>query len=40
MTEDDLMLVAAEAGADDVADNGDAGRSVTPPKELAAVRAP
>jgi YebC/PmpR family DNA-binding regulatory protein len=38
LTEDDLMLVAAEAGADDVRDNGDAWEVVTPPKELAAVR--
>jgi YebC/PmpR family DNA-binding regulatory protein len=38
-SEDDLMLVAAEAGADDVRDNGDSWEIVTPPRELAAVRS-
>ncbi len=38
-SEDDLMLVAAEAGADDVVDNGDGWDVVAPPGELPAVRA-
>lgn len=39
LTEDDLMLVAADAGAEDVSDNGDTWQVVTPPGELAAVRS-
>jgi len=38
-SEDDLVLAAAEAGADDVRDNGDGWEVMTPPGELAAVRA-
>jgi YebC/PmpR family DNA-binding regulatory protein len=36
--EDELMLVAADAGADDVEDGGDAWHVTTPPTELHAVR--
>jgi YebC/PmpR family DNA-binding regulatory protein len=36
--EDELMLVAAEAGADDVSDGGDTWHVTTPPTELHAVR--
>ncbi len=36
--EDDLMLVAADAGADDVVDVGDFWQVTTPPTELHAVR--
>jgi YebC/PmpR family DNA-binding regulatory protein len=36
--EDELMLVAADAGADDVADNGDHWQVTTPPTDLHAVR--
>jgi len=36
--EDELMLVAADAGADDVADGGDTWHVTTPPTELHAVR--
>ncbi len=36
--EDELTLVAAAAGADDVQDNGDAWQVTTPPTELHAVR--
>ncbi len=36
--EDELMLVAADAGADDVEDGGDAWQVTTPPTELHAVR--
>jgi transcriptional/translational regulatory protein YebC/TACO1 len=39
LTEDDLMLVAADAGAEDVRDSGDAYEVVTPPSDLAAVRS-
>ena len=39
VTEDDLTLVAADAGADDVRDNGEAWEVLTPPGELAAVLA-
>jgi len=39
LTEDDLTLVAADAGADDVRDNGEAWEVLTPPGELAAVLA-
>jgi len=37
--EDDLMLLAADAGADDVRDNGDSWEVLTPPSDLAAVRS-
>jgi YebC/PmpR family DNA-binding regulatory protein len=36
--EDELMLAAADAGADDVQDGGDAWQVTTPPTELHAVR--
>jgi YebC/PmpR family DNA-binding regulatory protein len=36
--EDELMLAAAEAGADDVTDGGDAWQVTTPPTDLHAVR--
>lgn len=36
--EDDLMLVAADAGADDIVDLGDMWQVTTPPTELHAVR--
>src|SRR5438270_4341600 len=36
--EDELMLVAADAGADDVTDGGDNWQVTTPPTELHAVR--
>lgn len=36
--EDDLMLVAVEAGAEDLSDLGDAWQVVTPPTELHVVR--
>jgi YebC/PmpR family DNA-binding regulatory protein len=36
--EDDLMLVAADAGADDIQDLGDTWQVTTPPTELHAVR--
>ena len=36
--EDDLMLIAADAGADDIVDVGDYWQVVTPPTELHAVR--
>ena len=36
--EDELMLVAADAGADDVQDGGDAWQVTTPPTDLHAVR--
>jgi YebC/PmpR family DNA-binding regulatory protein len=36
--EDELMLVVADAGADDVEDNGDAWQVTTPPTELHNVR--
>jgi YebC/PmpR family DNA-binding regulatory protein len=39
LTEDDLTLVAADAGAEDVRDSGDSWEVVTPPSELAAVRS-
>ena len=38
-SEDDLMLVALEAGAEDLADQGDAFQVTTPPSDLPAVRA-
>jgi YebC/PmpR family DNA-binding regulatory protein len=37
LSEDDLMLVAADAGAEDVRDMGDNWEVVTPPGELTAV---
>ncbi len=37
--EDELMLAAAEAGADDVEDGGDAWHVTTPPTDLHAVRS-
>jgi YebC/PmpR family DNA-binding regulatory protein len=36
--EDDLMLVALDAGADDIADDGELWRVVTPPSDLHKVR--
>lgn len=36
--EDDLMLLALDAGAEDIADDGEAWRVTTPPTELHAVR--
>lgn len=38
-TEDDLMLVALEAGAEDIADSGDQWQVTTPPTEFTAVRS-
>jgi YebC/PmpR family DNA-binding regulatory protein len=37
-SEDDLMLLAADAGAEDITDGGDNWEVVTPPTELHAVR--
>ena len=37
-TEDDLVLAAVEAGADDIADQGDSWLVTTPPAELHSVR--
>src|SRR5438309_2205751 len=39
LTEDDVMLVALEAGAEDLRDTGDSWEVVTPPAELPAVRS-
>jgi YebC/PmpR family DNA-binding regulatory protein len=39
LVEDDLMLLVADAGADDVRDNGDSWEVLTPPGDLAAVRS-
>jgi YebC/PmpR family DNA-binding regulatory protein len=39
LSEDDLMLVAADAGAEDVRDSDDSWEVVTPPGELVAVRS-
>ncbi|MGC8627914.1 MAG: YebC/PmpR family DNA-binding transcriptional regulator [Acidimicrobiales bacterium] len=39
VNEDDLTLVAAEAGAEDVRDNGEGWDVLAPPGELAAVRS-
>ena len=39
VAEDDLMLVALDAGADDLADQGDTWQLTSPPAELARVRA-
>ena len=38
VTEDDLILVALEAGAEDIADAGDQWQVTTPPSDLPAVR--
>jgi YebC/PmpR family DNA-binding regulatory protein len=38
VAEDDLMLTAADAGADDIQDLGDSWQVTTPPTELHAVR--
>ncbi|MFS8586101.1 MAG: YebC/PmpR family DNA-binding transcriptional regulator, partial [Acidimicrobiia bacterium] len=37
--EDDLMLTALDAGAEDIVDDGDTWRVVTPPTQLHAVRS-
>jgi YebC/PmpR family DNA-binding regulatory protein len=39
VAEDDLMLTALEAGAEDITDAGDQWQVTTPPSELPAVRA-
>ncbi|HEX4864054.1 MAG TPA: YebC/PmpR family DNA-binding transcriptional regulator [Acidimicrobiales bacterium] len=39
VTEDDLMLAALEAGADDISDAGDQWQVTTPPSDEPAVRA-
>ena len=39
VSEDDLMLAALDAGAEDIDDQGDAWQVTTPPAELPAVRA-
>jgi YebC/PmpR family DNA-binding regulatory protein len=39
VAEDDLMVVALEAGADDLVDDGDSWRLTSPPSSLGAVRA-
>ena len=39
ISEDDLMLVALEAGADDLEDQGDTWQITTPPTDFNAVRA-
>jgi YebC/PmpR family DNA-binding regulatory protein len=38
VTEDDLMLLALDAGAEDIRDAGDSWEITTPPSDLAAVR--
>jgi YebC/PmpR family DNA-binding regulatory protein len=38
VTEDDLMLAALDAGAEDIADEGDQWQVTTPPSDLPAVR--
>ncbi len=38
-TEDDLMLAALDAGAEDIVDEGDTWRVTTPPTDLQAVRS-
>jgi YebC/PmpR family DNA-binding regulatory protein len=38
VSEDDLMLAALEAGADDIADHGDTWQVTTPPSDLHVVR--
>ena len=39
ITEDEIMLVALDAGAEDLSDQGDTWQITTPPTELARVRA-
>ena len=39
VSEDDLMLVALEAGAEDISDSGDQWQVTTPPSDLPAIRA-
>jgi YebC/PmpR family DNA-binding regulatory protein len=39
VTEDDLMLVSLEAGAEDITDAGDHWQVTTPPSEISTVRA-
>jgi YebC/PmpR family DNA-binding regulatory protein len=39
VTEDDLMLVTLEAGAEDIIDAGDHWQVTTPPSDISAVRA-
>ena len=39
VTEDDLMLVALDAGAEDISDSGEQWQVTTPPSDLPAVRA-
>jgi YebC/PmpR family DNA-binding regulatory protein len=39
ITEDDLMLVVLDAGAEDISDAGDSWQVTTPPTDLNAVRA-
>ncbi|HET6966408.1 MAG TPA: YebC/PmpR family DNA-binding transcriptional regulator [Acidimicrobiales bacterium] len=39
VAEDDLMLVALEAGAEDISDSGNEWQVTTPPSDLPAVRA-
>jgi YebC/PmpR family DNA-binding regulatory protein len=39
VSEDDLMLVALEAGAEDISDSGDHWQVTTPPSDLPAVRS-
>ena len=39
VTEDDLMLVALEAGAEDISDAGDQWQVTTPPSDMPAVKA-
>jgi YebC/PmpR family DNA-binding regulatory protein len=39
LSEDDLTLLAADAGAEDVRDDGDSWEVLTPPSDLAAVRS-
>jgi YebC/PmpR family DNA-binding regulatory protein len=38
VTEDDLMLVALEAGAEDISDSGEHWQVTTPPSDLSAIR--
>ena len=38
VTEDELMLTALDAGAEDIADNGDHWQVTTPPSDLGAVK--
>ena len=38
VTEDDLMLVALEAGAEDISESGESWQVTTPPSDLPAVR--